>query len=277
LDNTYLNSIIPIGKFMVEQNKLYIQNALKHVYIMLVNINKQYFLIGFVNTTILKSEIGHELIVNNDCINFAAVYSANVNNFSFSLRSDYNRTDVSKIALSYGGGGHRNASGLSYDKNYIGEKVNCNNILNTLSRIYFKTIKYDDIFFNMVCLNNIDNDYHIGKYLLQIRNIDKNENIIQECTYHNTKFTSKISMIEICCIWNYDGNANKTNVKMITMNDISKHNFSNQSSLSIKDIQEKYLSGYDVMNILSGLYSKCDNFVKYSDYISYELSGGVVI
>ena len=45
-------------------------------------------------------------------VNFSAVYSVNGSRTSFSLRSMDDRTDVSTIATKYGGGGHRNASGI---------------------------------------------------------------------------------------------------------------------------------------------------------------------
>ncbi len=44
---------------------------------------------------------------------FAAVYHWNIDRYNFSLRSDENGMDVTKIAEMYGGGGHKRASGFS--------------------------------------------------------------------------------------------------------------------------------------------------------------------
>lgn len=69
------------------------------------------FEVPAVNSCLLQSEIGHELVGEWP---FAAVYyRADNGTWRFSLRSTNEREDVSRIAKLYGGGGHRNAAGFS--------------------------------------------------------------------------------------------------------------------------------------------------------------------
>lgn len=75
-------------------------------------IENRYYLIAYLNTTILKSEIGARLLSKYP-IDFSAVYSLSGDSTNFSLRSDDQHPDVSAIAKAHGGGGHRNAAGLS--------------------------------------------------------------------------------------------------------------------------------------------------------------------
>lgn len=60
------------------------------------------------------SEIGHRLLEMFPDAPFAGVYQhVGHNKFRFSLRSEDHRMDVSQVAEAFGGGGHRNASGLT--------------------------------------------------------------------------------------------------------------------------------------------------------------------
>lgn len=61
------------------------------------------------NVTHLKSEICNELAKGQP---FAVVYKDCVKKRVYELRSDVNGIDVSKIAIKYGGGGHKHAAGF---------------------------------------------------------------------------------------------------------------------------------------------------------------------
>lgn len=71
----------------------------------------------YVNSSIHKSELGNHLLSIYQGADFSAVYQylEEKNITAFSLRSEDKRTDVAYIAKLYGGGGHRNASGLSLE------------------------------------------------------------------------------------------------------------------------------------------------------------------
>lgn len=66
-----------------------------------------------------KSKLGNRMLDIYDACDFSVIYDYNdVHNKTYtSLRSENSRTDVSQIASLYGGGGHRNASGVSLDGN----------------------------------------------------------------------------------------------------------------------------------------------------------------
>jgi uncharacterized protein len=62
-----------------------------------------------VNSSGFQSEIGNLLSEGED---YAAVYYFDGSKYKFSLRSKEDGVDVSEIALEFGGGGHKNASGF---------------------------------------------------------------------------------------------------------------------------------------------------------------------
>lgn len=59
------------------------------------------------------SDIGNKLMLEGK-YNFVLMGNRNGENYRFSLRSIDDKMDVSEVALKFGGGGHRNASGCSY-------------------------------------------------------------------------------------------------------------------------------------------------------------------
>lgn len=64
----------------------------------------------------LASDVAHELLQTHPDAPFAATVNHRTSTVGYSLRSEDHRLDVSKIALRYGGGGHRNAAGFSIPK-----------------------------------------------------------------------------------------------------------------------------------------------------------------
>lgn len=65
-----------------------------------------------VNSPFWQSEVGNYIVKNKKTI--AVIWSRKSGKINVSLRSN-GKTDVSKLALKYGGGGHRAASGFSFD------------------------------------------------------------------------------------------------------------------------------------------------------------------
>jgi oligoribonuclease NrnB/cAMP/cGMP phosphodiesterase (DHH superfamily) len=71
----------------------------------------------FCNTSVLQSEVGNALIKAYPEAQFAAVwYITAEGETRYSLRSEEGRADVSIIASRHGGGGHRNASGFTVER-----------------------------------------------------------------------------------------------------------------------------------------------------------------
>lgn len=64
------------------------------------------------NSSLLQSEIGNALLDKYPEAPYAAVWHQTSSGIKVSLRSEGSRSDVSKVAETYGGGGHRNAAGF---------------------------------------------------------------------------------------------------------------------------------------------------------------------
>lgn len=77
-------------------------------------LKEKYYMVGYVNTSVLKSDIGNLILTQYPLVDFSACYSVSDydDGTSFSLRSSKKHADVSKIATLFGGGGHAAASGV---------------------------------------------------------------------------------------------------------------------------------------------------------------------
>ena len=215
LDDDYIKNVaMPAGVGMVKQNEVYIKQAIEHCVPKFIQIGEQYYFVVHVNSTVLKSEIGNQCLSNFKNADFSAVYSMGENDFYFSLRSMDDRADVSIVASKFGGGGHRNAAGLTSKQKIIpGKLLDECHLYNALENIYFGAIKLSDgVEYNVVYLNYASNKKHIAKYLLQTRYIDKEKKNIQECisVNRNRINTKTLDTCDLAVIWNYDGNNNKT-------------------------------------------------------------------
>lgn len=75
-------------------------------------INFEGYRVPIVNSTVLQSEIGNQLCQGHP---FAIIWLNNdkAKRFTYSLRSDENGIDVSKICQLHGGGGHKHAAGFT--------------------------------------------------------------------------------------------------------------------------------------------------------------------
>lgn len=129
LDETYIREVaIPVGTGMKRQNDIYIQDAIRTMTPRLVKINDNYYLVAYVNSSVCKSEIGNQVLTRFPFCDFSAIYSISDDHTSFSLRSHDDKANVSEIAVQFGGGGHRNAAGLTVNNSqylpihHVGEK-----------------------------------------------------------------------------------------------------------------------------------------------------------
>jgi uncharacterized protein len=118
-----IDEIISKGKIILEYNKIYRKMMLKKSSCELVKLcnNKNYMISYTEFTPILKSDIGNDLINHYQFCDFAVVptYDIHSNCTHFSLRSSNDKIDVSEIAKLYGGGGHRNASGVTINGMHV--------------------------------------------------------------------------------------------------------------------------------------------------------------
>ena len=119
---TYENKIqelIESGKIILKHNNDLINFVCKSAYLLNHKlINQKSYNIAYLNSNILKSDLGNHLVEkffpDSD---FAVIYhyDGQYNKTIFSLRSLDSKIDVSQIAELYKGGGHRNASGLALE------------------------------------------------------------------------------------------------------------------------------------------------------------------
>jgi len=221
LDDEYLiNKGITEGNAILKNNSNIITQSIKGASPKLITINQNHYFVCYLNSSVFKSDIGNKVFDIYPDANFSAIYSIDdlTNSTVFSLRSTDERTDVSRLAKFYNGGGmisggHRNASGvkiplitstlpgLSYDHGQLYE---------SLKTIYMNNITINDKKYNIVYANLSLYKSTMARYLLQIRYFNNNEPI-QECIsiMRNKKIT-KYNICHFSYVWNYDGNDDKT-------------------------------------------------------------------
>lgn len=118
-DGTVFDEYIVFGKLAGEVKRNKIENMFKYSKLFRVKIDKLEFNIRLYNVDWeLASDLGNYAMVNDDKCDFTVLwsYSHSTDEYKYSLRSIDQRTDASKIALSFGGGGHRNACGFASKK-----------------------------------------------------------------------------------------------------------------------------------------------------------------
>ncbi|CAH6421158.1 Hypothetical protein KVN_LOCUS164 [uncultured virus] len=221
------------GKSYYELNKKNILNALNYTANKFTKIGNKFYFVSYLNTSVLKSDIGNKILKYFPVSNFSCIYNINdkTDSTSFSLRSLKHHTDVSIIASLFNGGGHKCASGIKID--YITNTLpgiiydKSNFYKNVIENIYFDELEFDGKIYNIVYLNSSVFKEEIGKYLLQtkysekIKNGDKIEKInIQNCcminNYLNKKNPPEIKTYQIAAIW--DNNNKQTNYIIIFNN-----------------------------------------------------------
>jgi len=116
LNEEYLNQQIEKGKYYFEYQEHMIENIVNHATFNIVDINGTYCVVGYCNTGSFMSDVGNKIFSKYSFADFSCVYYYNnqIDETKISLRSTGTRMDVSAIAASFGGGGHRNASGCSF-------------------------------------------------------------------------------------------------------------------------------------------------------------------
>jgi len=166
-DEILLNNIETNGVIMSKMSETLTNRAAENVTVKFMELGDNNYLVGYLNTSINKSEIGNKMVLNNPNIDFAVAYSINdyCNHTVFSLRSTNDHTDVSRIAKLFGGGGHRNASGVKVD--YVtntlpGRVFDNGNLYDKLNDLYH----YFALGLNVASMNCTSHINKVAKYLL---------------------------------------------------------------------------------------------------------------
>jgi oligoribonuclease NrnB/cAMP/cGMP phosphodiesterase (DHH superfamily) len=231
LDDEYVtNTVIQMGEGMQKQNDSYINDGVKKAAVNFMLIDNKLYFVADVNTSILKSEIGNAIFNTYPNINFAICHSKNsfTGENYLSLRSTDTASDVEVIASKFGGGGHRNAAGLSVFSSdsipgILLDRYQCYNII---QRIRIKTHQLIDgeTEVNVAYLNTTQHKRHLGAYLLQTRYIETIDNesrdISEACNIIRNKIkdASYYIGLDLACIYYYDDSEDNTYFSVISDN-----------------------------------------------------------
>lgn len=112
-DNSKVDDLINIGKILLTKENDNLNQLLRSSYEKNFKVNDKVYNVGYINSKLYRSDLGHMIMKKHNNIDFAACYyyEGKYNTTVLSLRSlDF---DVSKIAKLFGGGGHKCAAGLS--------------------------------------------------------------------------------------------------------------------------------------------------------------------
>ena len=116
LEEKNVHNAIEIGNNWRGYQKILIDRIIKKTSYVIQEINNQYSIVLYCNSSELKSDIGNKVFKAIPIGDFSCVWDYNLytNQSSCSLRSTSDRYDVSAIATNFGGGGHRDAAGCSF-------------------------------------------------------------------------------------------------------------------------------------------------------------------
>lgn len=219
VDGTYIKTeVIPSAIGMNKQNETYIKQSLSSTSVKFIKIDDMYYLVAILNSTVLRSEIGNRLLDVYPNIDFSCVYNVKDGVNHISLRSTDDRTDVSLIAAKFGGGGHRNASGMSSSVSHVipGKHLGEYHVINMLNTLYTSNFGQ----YHVIYLNSCDIKHHMAKYLLQVRSIDKADHKLQvgylskklqnKDNFQNKDIVIPYQYYDLACVWNYDGSVDET-------------------------------------------------------------------
>lgn len=166
-----IDSAIITGSQWLQYHEIIINKIVDRSSYIIQKVGYEYLIILYSNSIEFKSDIGNKLFTKYPFGDFSVVWSYDLykNETTFSLRSTNDRYDVSKIAKMFGGGGHRNASGMAlssvigylpFDKIDDHETLNLfsNKIKETISGItytLFRVNQIKEIWLEHECLNLI--------------------------------------------------------------------------------------------------------------------------
>lgn len=116
LDEEMVKEAINKGTIWLEYQNVLIDKIIKKTSYIIQEINNKYAIVLYCNCPKLKSDIGNKVFNKFPFGDFSCIWDYNLfrDQSYYSLVSTNDRMDVSQIALKFGGGGHRNASGIVF-------------------------------------------------------------------------------------------------------------------------------------------------------------------
>ena len=191
LDDKYLDDVVfKVGEGMVIQNEDYKTWLASKIVPHFIQFKGSYYFAGHLSQDILRSELGNYAFTVLPYLNFSVMYGNNqfMGSTSYSLRSTDDRSDVSKIAKSLGGGGHRNAAGCGSD--VVNSTLPCR-VIDKYDMYYLLDNVYDVQIdgLNLIVFNNASFAKHMVKYLMQERTENVQEGSFILMTNKNNEIT----------------------------------------------------------------------------------------
>lgn len=287
-DEYLITNVFPIGKGMVLQNNMYIDNFCKKAIPHFMEIKGRYYFVVCHNSSgILKSELGNAVLKKYMNANFSMIYSHDVyrDSTTVSYRSTDSHSDCSLIAKITGGGGHRNAAGtfftniVSKPPGRLIDKYRAYWLLENLYVLEFNEKKF-------IMLNCPNLQIHMVNYLMQERYYDDEANLRNIKRYEKklpgyqegmfcmrNKYKNSIIDFDIdtfdeyyhgALLWTYNGESYKMTGKFLSElyeninNNIISYNLDKTDKLKIKIYQKnnniyvfEFDGSYNIDNIIS--------------------------
>lgn len=288
-DKLLLEMIKNKGKNYLELNEFYTTDLSVYGTPKFIKINDNYYVAVFLNSPILKSDLGNYIISKIfPRADFSAIYSVNDQDYSvtFSLRSTDNHADVSKIATeldklsNVNGGGHKCASSIKVKGDIsISNMFPCKMIDNngflypTLQEIYFEVAIVNKKVYNKVYIDSILYKREIGQYLLQTKYV---ENVTPLTSIEYTQIG--LYLVKLKIIDRYIGSDtcnNKVNSAIIREYDnLCTNNFNNLNEGITSIIKKKYRP-VQVCTAIYRTLKRQDDWYKYFTMSSVKSFNGI--
>lgn len=171
------------GPIYMEHNRNLVRQLSQYAVVKFIKIRdytkkEKYYFVVYLNSPILKSELGNHLITTYPFADFAAIYNVGDynNTTSFSLRSTNTNCDVSEVARGFGGGGHRNASGVGIQgicNTLPGIVYDSGTMYNKLNNVYHEERTINGTIYNVVYVYCSNHGSKLARYLLQVKYYDE--------------------------------------------------------------------------------------------------------
>lgn len=214
LDDNFIENVAkPVGQGMKRQNDIYVKEGLRYCTQRFIQIGEEYYIVAYINSTVLRSELGNKSLTEYPYCDFSAIFSVNGDQTTFSLRSNNDKVNVSQISTKFGGGGHRNASGMSVYNSVLLPVYHVDNgqMAKLLESDFITIVKSEsnNDLTVATAISGSANPVLLGKYLMQ--------------TYQEKISNTETRSIQKCCsIWRTKTNnpsyCDSINILIITSN-----------------------------------------------------------
>lgn len=226
-DDAYVEKFaIPLGIGAVKQMQSHIDSILSKTKVAFIENKDRYNMVANINCVgILQSELGNQAMIKFPHVNFAACYTQNLEygSTTFSLRSIDERSDSSYVAQQFGGGGHRNASGMGCNSlvtKVPGRVIDEYRAYDMLNYVYARKLNEKNVLF----LNTPIMKTAFVKYLMQERYVGERDSIKNQPRYDKSlpgyqegmfvirenQQDPKLDVVyDYAVCWNFDGSKNR--------------------------------------------------------------------